>query len=175
MLYLSAFIPLYVLLIVKISIQLINKNLHVNLLNSLMLGLLCLFVGFGVLGLLFAFETGKKVQIYVISSQNITEKHFLGYFSLFVLFALSFEIEYVAMAVVFLLILIMVGVVYVKNNLFYINPLLNIIGFSFYKVEYSVEGESKTYSATFLFFGNLIANQSHLAYVTPCNFNLIKK
>jgi len=174
-LYLSAFIPLYVLLIIKIAIQLINKNLHPNLLNTLMLALLCVFVGFGVIGLLLAFESGKKVQIYVVSRKNITENHFLNYFSLFVLFALSFEIEYVAMSVVFLLILVMVGVVYVKNNLFYINPLLNIVGFSFYKVEYSVEGDGKIQTDIFLFYGNLVEKENHTAFVSPCNFNFIKK
>ena len=85
LLYLSAFIPLYVLLLIKISIELINKNLTFNILNTTLICLLCLLSGFGLLGIFLSFNQEKKVQITVLGYKNLTEKHFLGYFSLFVL------------------------------------------------------------------------------------------
>ena len=175
LLYLSAFIPLYILLLLKIIIQLLNKNLSVNVLNTLLISLLCLLTGLGVLGLLFAFNKGRQKQIHIVSATNLTEKHFLGYFSLFVLFALSYEIELICMAVIFVIILLLIGVVYLRNNLFYINPLLNIIGFSFYSIDYKEEGDEKTYTATVIYFGNLLPNRTYLANFTNCNFNIVQK
>lgn len=174
LLYLSAFVPLYVLLLTKISIQIANGNLHINVLNTIMLSLLCLLIGLGSLGIFFAFSGAKITKIDIISCKNITDKHFLGYFSLFVLFALTFEIEYIAMAVIFVLILVMVGVVYIKNNLFYINPLLNIVGFSFYQVEYKTSQAQSPLQAIFISFGKLIPNKTYNATISPANFNIVK-
>lgn len=174
LLYLSAFIPLYVLLLIKIVVQIINHNLSLNVLNTLLISLLCVLIGLGSLGILLAFSGGTPKSIYVISSTNLTEKHFLGYFSLFVLFALSYEIELVCMAVIFVLILIFIGVVYLRNNLFYINPLLNIIGFSFYDIQYKQSDSDEVLTATVLYFGNLLPNKNYNANFTRCNFNIVR-
>ena len=42
------------------------------------------------------------------------------------------------MALVYVLILIMLSVVYLKNDFYYINPFLNIIGFSTFEVTYKI-------------------------------------
>ncbi len=175
LLYLSAFVPLYILLIVKIVVQLINKNLSINVLNTLSLSLLCLLVGLGIVGLLLGLNSGKAQTIIIVKATNITEKHFLGYFSLFVLFALGYQIELVCMAVIFAIILVLIGVVYIRNNLFYINPLLNILGYSFYSVEYKIDGDSSVHTANMIFFGKLQSGATASAKMTTFNFNLIEK
>ena len=58
-----------------------------------------------------------------------------AYFPIFVLFALAFELEFISMAIVYLLILVMIGVVYIRNEMFFINPFLNILGFRSYEVQ----------------------------------------
>lgn len=174
LLYLSAFIPLYVLLLIKIIIQIINNNLSLNILNTILISLLCALTGLGILGLLLVFGKGNPKPIFVVSATNLTEKHFLGYFSLFVLFALGYEIEYIYMTVTFVLILIFIGIVYIRNNLFYINPLLNIIGFSFYSIEYKEKNSDKISSTTVLYFGKLLPNKNYNANFTRCNFNIIQ-
>ena len=175
LLYLSAFIPLYVLLLLKIVIQIINNNLSVNVLNTILISLLCTLTGLGILGIFLAFNQGEQTQIYVVSATNLTEKHFLGYFSLFVLFALSYEIELICMAVIFVIILLFIGLVYLRNNLFYINPLLNIIGFSFYSIDYKQNGSEQTETTTVLYFGKLLPNTTYTATLTRCNFNIVQK
>ena len=175
LLYLSAFIPLYVLLLLKIVIQIINNNLSVNVLNTILISLLCVLTGLGILGIFLAFDKGNATQIYVINATNLTEKHFLGYFSLFVLFALSYEIELICMAVIFVIILLFIGLVYLRNNLFYINPLLNIIGFSFYSIEYKESDSEQTKTTTVLYFGKLLPNKTYSASLTPYNFNIVQK
>ena len=175
LLYLSAFIPLYFLLLIKIIIAICTNNLSINGLNTFLISLLCVLSGLGIIGLFLCINNNQKTQISIISAQNLTEKHFLGYFSLFVLFALSYDIEYFSMAIVFILILIFIGIVYIKNNLFYINPFLNILGFSFYSVEYKIKGEDKTSTATMFFYGKLNTKKTYNAQITSYNFNMISK
>lgn len=136
MLYVSAFVPMYVLLLIKMLIEIINNNLTFNFLNTFMVFFLIFLTFFGVFGVILTIynKNLKSTNIEIVDFKNSTDQHFLSYFSLFVLFALSFEIEKVCMAVVFILILILIGIVYIKNNLYYINPFLNILGYSFYDI-----------------------------------------
>lgn len=174
-LYLSAFIPLYFLIIIKIIIDIINANLSFNVLNTLTLILLTILIIVGSFG---AFNAVKHphtttTTINIIQKTPITEKYFLGYFSLFVLFALSFELERVSMFVVFVLIIILIGIVYIKNDLFYINPFLNILGYNFYDITYTDE-KDKQQKAKFLCKGKLdIAQSKHKAKLSHENFSMI--
>lgn len=130
---------MYFLLLIKILVEILNHNLTFNVLNTTMTVLLSLLIICGCVGLCQCINSTKnKVSTITIKSyENITDQHFLGYFSLFVLFSLTFEIERVSMAIVFVLILILVGIVYINSDLFYINPLLNILGYTFYNITYT--------------------------------------
>lgn len=155
-LFLSAFVPLFLLLIIKELIEIINKNWSFNFLNTFLIFTLFLFIFLGIISLSKLINNinnynGKYVKI--ISKKNVTDQHFLGYFSLFVLFAVSFEIEMYSMAFVFILVVILIAVVYIKNDMYFINPLLNILGYSFYQIEYEID--EHTYSASIFFNGRL--------------------
>ena len=148
-LFISSFAPLYFLIIVKELVEIANGNLSFNVTNSIMLSLNLLLIAFGILGVCLTYKDRYKA-IEVIDSKNVTCQNFLGYFPLFVLFALAFQLEFVSMAVVYVLILVMIGVVYLKNNLTYINPFLNIIGFSTYQITFlKGEEEKKLYVFSF--------------------------
>ena len=123
LLYLSAFIPMYLLIIIKQCIEMIMGNLEFNFLNLFVLGLLVLIVVLGLIGLKIEIfnRRGESMDVVVIQKTNTTDEHFLGYFSLFVFFALTFDLSKLSMLIVFVLIVFMIGVVYVKNKLFYIN------------------------------------------------------
>ena len=145
-LYFSAFIPMYLLVLVNFFIEFINKNIRFNVLNITILTSMSAFIILGTIGLLWNTKWNKdeSKEIKIISKQNTTDEHFLGYFALFVLFALSFELTKISMFVVSLLIIVMIGIVYVNNKMFYINPLLNILGFNFYEIEFVVLDDSST-------------------------------
>ena len=91
LLFLSAFIPMYFLIIVKILVEIINKNLTFNFLNSLVLISLIVVILLGVLGIRLEIynKKQKSSKVEILSFKNITDQHFLGYFSLFVLFAIK--------------------------------------------------------------------------------------
>ena len=77
------------------------------------------------------------------------------------------------MFVVFVFIIILIGIVYIKNDLFYINPFLNILGYNFYDITYTDE-KGKEQKAKFLCKGKLdITKSQHKAKLSHENFSMI--
>lgn len=176
-LFLSAFIPMYFLIWVKLVMELINDNLHFNVLNTIVFVALIVVIVLGLIGLkLEIFNQKEKSQkVIIMEWNNITDRHFLGYFSLFVLFAITFDLSKVSMVVVFVLILCMIGVVYVKNKLFYINPFLNILGFNFYKISYKIENDEQVLQTHIFYRGNLKENKFYWVKIKDENFSFVDK
>lgn len=140
-LFISAFVPMYILFLVNLIVELINNNLTFNITNTCVLIALLLLTLIGVIGLLLVIKSKdeKGEKIIVLSKKNLTDQHFLNYFSLFVLLALTFDLSKICFICVFVVILVFIGIVYVKNNIFYVNPLLNILGYSFYDISYKTK------------------------------------
>jgi len=57
----------------------------------------------------------------------------------------------------------MIGVVYINNALYYINPLLNLLGYNFYDVTYKVEGEDGVRTTKMFFKGDLKAGEDKVS------------
>ena len=176
LLYLSAFVPLYFLVLIKLVIDIILNNLTFNILNTTAFILMLVAIVLGIVGAKISLKHSDtpSQSIKIISQKSITEQYFLGYFSLFVLFALGFELEKVSMFIVFILVIVLIGIVYVKNDLFYINPFLNILGYNFYDVTYSIADSSKEYTSKFICKGKLNkTNIYHTAKLSHENFSMI--
>lgn len=137
-LFVSAFVPMYILFEVNLVVEIINNNLHFNITNTCVLLALFLLTLIGFFGLIVIIKNNhfSREEIVVVSMTNLTDQHFLNYFSLFVLLALTFDLSKICFVCVFVIILVFIGIVYIRNNIFYINPLLNILGYSFYDIEY---------------------------------------
>lgn len=156
LLYISAFVPMYFLVLVRLLVEIANRNLSFNVLNSINLATLLLLIALGSGGLLWnvKFSRAKSVQVQIIEKQNITDKHFLGYFSLFVFFAIPLDLALVSAYCVYVLVLIMIGIVYINNSLYYINPLLNLLGYNFYDITYKEVGSNEQKTAKIFFRGD---------------------
>lgn len=177
LLYLSAFVPMYVLIAFRLIIDIFNNNLSFNVLNTLNLVTLIVLIILGIYGLILNVYKSKDLdrEIQITSKTNITDKHFLGYFSLFVLFALQLELSYISDYCIFILISIFIGIVYIKNSLYFINPLLNILGYNFYDIVY-IDQESKRQAECKIFYkGELKINQKYLVKFKNDNFAFIVK
>ena len=176
-LYLSAFVPMYILIALRLIIDLINDNLSFNVLNSVNLVTLVLLTVLGIVGLIVNIHHSKDVskEIIILKKQNITDRHFLGYFSLFVLFALQLELSYVSDYCLFIVITIFIGIVYIKNSLYYINPLLNILGYNFYDIVYLEVGSQKEAEGKIFYKGNLAVNKSYLVRFKNDNFAFVDR
>lgn len=177
-LYFSAFIPMYFLVLLKFIIEKINNNISFNVLNTIILCCLVLLIILGVIGLLWNifWDKDEVKEIIITKKENTTDQHFLGYFSLFVLFALTFELTKVSMFVVSVFIVVFIGIVYVENSLFYINPFLNILGFKFYDISYKLKDDDKEHTAKIFYRGTLtIENQVYRVKMKNINFVFIDR
>jgi len=175
LLYLSAFIPMYALILVKQFIEMIMGNIKANFLDIFVCILLAVVIILGVIGLKIGMnnKNQKTTKIIIINKNNTTDQHFLGYFSLFVLFAITFDLSKISMLFVFILILIMIGIVYIKNKLFYINPILNILGYNFYDITYKIKNSQTENSMKIFFKGNIILNQEYCVQIKDDNFSFL--
>lgn len=168
---------MYILFLINLIVELINNNLTMNVTNTcVMLALIFLFL-LGTIGLLciIKFNNKKYKTIKVLSKKNITDQHFLNYFSLFVLLALTFDLSKICFVCVFVVIIIFIGIVYIKNNIFYVNPLLNILGYSFYDITYE-DSDGKTQELRIFFKGTLdLSGGKYELCVSNRNLNFLKK
>ena len=144
LLYFSAFVPMYFLILVKFAFGFLSGTIEPNPLTVFTVTLYFVFILLGLFGLYWNtfLSSDKSVTITIQDAQNITDQHFLNYFSLFVLFALTFELTKPSMFMVSLFIILFVGVVYVNNQMFYINPLLNLLGYNFYTITYQKQNSN---------------------------------
>lgn len=91
---------------------------------------------------------------------------------MFVLYALSFELTKPSMLTISFVIIVLIGIVYVNNKMFYINPLLNILGFNFYDV---VCAQEKTQKRMTLFCRGVLENKTYAVKLLNENFAFINK
>lgn len=178
LLYISAFMPMYVLVLIKLVVEFINQNLSFNVLNTINLITLLLLILASVAGLVWniKYNKEKSKEVRILTKHNITDQHFLGYFSLFVFFAIPLDLSYVSVYCVFVAILIMIGVVYIHNSLYYINPFLNLLGFSFYDITYVEVGSQEERHAKIFYKGDLIIeNKTYFVKLKNENFSFVDK
>ena len=173
-LFISSFVPLYILVVLKTIVEILNKNLPFNIVNIALLSFMGILISIGIASIVATLNIEEKLQtIKIIDYTNTTDEHFLGYFSLFVLFALTFDLSKISMVIIYFLILILIGIVYIKNSLFNINPFLNILGYSCYNVTF-IDSSGNERTAQFYFKGKL-NNTKYLAHIKPDGICLIVK
>ena len=178
LLYISAFVPMYFLIFIKLIVEIINNNLSFNVLNTINFVTLLSLILLGFFGLYYNVYKSKDetIEIMVLNSQNITDQHFLGYFSLFVFFALPLDLSLVSVFCVYVSVLILIGIVYISNSLYYINPLLNILGYKFYAIDYKVKGQEEVRKAKIFYKGKMMPiNSSCFVKIKNDNFVFVDR
>lgn len=149
--FLIAFNPMYLILIIKSVIQIeTDNNLIWNIFSICFVSFLAaLFAITLIMGIIFVYKPSKRTtkKIEIIEVKNLTGNYFLEYFSLFGLLALSFDIANPYQLIVLAIIMLLIAIVYIANNLYYINPLYNLLGYKFMNIKYNPENGSKVYEA----------------------------
>ena len=178
LLYFSAFVPMYILIQTKVILDMTFKNLENNAVAYGVLVFFTALIILGIVGLLWNIRWNKDASehVLIVECKNITDQHFLGNFSIFILFALGFDLTRLSMLGVFTLIIIFVGIVYVTNKLFYINPFLNLLGFNFYQISYKKQGQNETSTAKLFYRGKLeVTDQYRLVKIKNDKFSFVDK
>lgn len=142
--YLSAFLPMFTTMWIKEVMLLLFQNDEKKTKLDLKEAMIFLSIEFCILAFIaFAFyfwvKRNKKITLHtkiVKSIKNRTAEYYLSYYSLFVLALIEFSLLDPVDLIVLTLLLIILGVVYIKNGLFYINPTVNLFRSIIYEIEY---------------------------------------
>jgi len=143
MLFLSAFSPMFLLFAGKslFEIFIYDTSLKTTLNYCIIVALILI----AIISIVFAFIFLKKPlknnydKVLLLEVKNHTPQYFLSYFALFVLLAFSFDIKDSYYLIILLCLIIIIGIVYISNELFFLNPLFNLIGYKIYYIEYKKE------------------------------------
>lgn len=144
--YISAFIPMFLIMWIKevlIGICNVLEQPSKYMWRSLFFNpyLISEFVFIVLVGLALCglFKRNKKTGVYTIvlkTVRNRSAEYYLAYYSLFILALIEFSLTDPIDLVVLVLLLIVLGIVYIKNDLFFMNPTINIFQSYIYEVEY---------------------------------------
>lgn len=125
--------------------------------NLFLCGLWFIMIVCGAVGILvFVLNYKKsysksKERVKLISAKNITAEYYFTYFSLFIISFLTIDptnysqrVDIMILGGVFVLMMW----VYIRNNLFFINPILNLFGFKSFTITYIKENYDYTQVAS---------------------------
>lgn len=80
-------------------------------------------------------NTDCSVNSLIMEIENVTATHFLNYISIYLLSCIGLSINNLEDIFVFVFTMILIGYIYVTNNMFYINPTLNFFGYKIYNAK----------------------------------------
>lgn len=149
--YMSSFIPLYLLLIVQ-NLKIRDEsgalswntiwaqfNFSNRIISSFWIGLLLLLI-ISLLGCLmfFGVYTTREGIKSNISDAEFVREDTMGYIVTYIVPLLSMDIESVRSLTINLLLFIIIGSFYVKNDQIFMNPLYNLFGYNIFSAESGV-------------------------------------
>jgi hypothetical protein len=183
--YFSAFLPMLIVMWVKeviiLVIQSVEKlqcsehlvwRMFINVYLLIELGIIC-FVAFSLCFLLCGNTKASTKMIKVIKVVNQVTNYYLGYYSLFVLALIGFSLVSVADIVSLCLLMIILGIVYIKNGMYYMNPTVNLMRSFIYEIEYT-EG-NKTISKIIIAKEKIYTDDIIIVYNSEFEFTLMKE
>lgn len=142
--YLSAFLPMFWLILIKDYATILKDAIEGKAKYSDLLSVQ-LFIVVGIvivitictIVLISGNQDLSKDLVVASKVTNRTAEYYLGYFSLFILELFAFSFTDIIDIVVMSILLLLLGIVYLKNGLFFINPTLNIFRSFIFEVEFS--------------------------------------
>ena len=142
--YLSAFLPMFWLILIKDYATILKDAIAGELPYSDLLSVQ-LFIVLGIVLLItiitiILISGNKNLSNDLVVATKVTNRtaeYYLGYFSLFILELFAFSFTDIVDIIVMSILLLLLGIVYVKNGLFFINPTMNIFRSFIFEVEFS--------------------------------------
>ena len=144
--YLSAFLPMFLIMWIK-EILLGVRNVldkpwkyswESIYFNPYLIGEFIVIFLVGT-ALYFLLKRNQRTSVYTITLKTVKNRsaeYYLAYYSLFILALIEFSLTDPVDLVVLVLLLIVLGIVYIKNDLFFMNPTINIFQSYIYEIEY---------------------------------------
>ena len=142
--YLSAFLPMFWLILIKDYATILKDAIDGEVPYSDLLSVQ-LFIVLGIVLIItiitiILISGNKNLSNDLVVATKVTNRtaeYYLGYFSLFILELFAFSFTDIVDIIVMSILLLLLGIVYVKNGLFFINPTMNIFRSFIFEVEFS--------------------------------------
>ena len=146
MLFISSYIPLYVLMILKNILErttdegrFIVKNIKKVTLfdevNDYAVILLFLLSIISFMYLWIKLKNTATEKYYTIQEvQDETSNYYFNYISIYLLSCLGLSLNSIVDVFVFAFLMLIVGYIYISNSMTYMNPTLNLMGYKVYNV-----------------------------------------
>lgn len=144
--YLSAFLPMFLIMWIKEILLGIRNVLEKPwkyswksiYLNPYLIGEIIVIFLIGLI-LCCLLKHNQRTSVYTITLKTVKNRsaeYYLAYYSLFILALIEFSLTDPIDLTVLSLLLLVLGIVYIKNDLFFMNPTVNIFQSYIYEVEY---------------------------------------
>ena len=197
LLYLSAFLPMLFVMWIKEVIIVITDSVNSSkeaalaaaqatktavtpkfdwscLLNIYLLSELTAIVIISI-SLLILMKSNKKAATKMVKVKNLKNQvaeYYLAYFSLFVLALIGFSLTNLADVVSLCLLMVVLGIVYIRNGMFYMNPTINLLQSFIYEIEY--QENEKSFSRIVISKKKLHIGETFNIYQSKYDFTLVK-
>lgn len=110
----------------------------------------------------FKLKGSTSIPFKVSKSENVNFEH-LTFLSTYIIPLISFNFDNDKFKILFSMLVVVIGYIYVRTNLFYANPSLAIMGYSIYKVDAVFRDEVK--ENIILLTSNKIKKDSIVTYI----------
>jgi len=146
LLFVSSYIPLYLLLIGKnILERTTEKGRFINVVDrikdiklfdevndyAIIAMIILSAISFFYMKGKIKSTVGRKIYK-VITVVNETSNYYFNYISIYLLSCLGLSLNNIVDCFVFLFLMVIVGYIYISNNMVYMNPVLNFMGYKIY-------------------------------------------
>jgi hypothetical protein len=128
------------------------------------------------LSLLLLMRRNDKAALKIVkinTLKNQVAEYYLAYFSLFVLALIGFSLVNIADIISLCLLMAILGIVYIRNGMFYMNPTVNLLKSFIYEIEYEESGN--THSRIVIAKQKLRAGDTLKIYQSKYDFTLVKE
>ena len=165
LLSLSCFIPLYLIFGIRNGItarafyRIIDNSAFFNCMkaqcaefyfNAILCVIWIVLLAISIVGILkfravfLKSQRRSKESIILLKANNVTADYFFPYFSLFVISFFTVDPTKFSDILILGFLVIFIILVYVRNDMYFINPILNIIGYRSFAIAYQRTSSSKS-------------------------------
>lgn len=140
--FITSYTPMWVIFLIKFLPNLKSCSFNFKIIVAM---ILIMFIFWNVYKLMILLNPKgcASAPIRVTKVKNISIDYITNYFSLYLFPFFALEIENSINIVILGIILILSAYLYTKNNIIYINPVLNFLGYSIYEVEIKLNGDNE--------------------------------
>lgn len=163
-LFISSYIPLYILLIVKnilerctvagkfdVSIQRIKSAHFFDGINDYAITVLLVLCLLSIIYFVFLANRRGEVHYYNITHiEDQTGNVYFNYISVYLLSCLGLSLNNIVDVFVLFFLMILIGYIYISNHMTYMNPLLQFFGYKIYECEVFSQSTKKTFESILL-------------------------